>query len=65
MASPVSQFCFNITIVDDNVHEGLPPEQLTLVPFSVSSPDFIQPPLLNVTILIQDNDGVLQLQCLT
>ena len=57
MDQSVTQFCFNVTIVDDNDYEGLMPEQLTLIPFSASTPNLIQPPLPNVTILIQDNEG--------
>ena len=59
MVNLISQFCFNITIVNDSVHEGSIPEQFTLAPFSASMPDLIQLPLPNVTIIIQDNDGVL------
>ena len=52
-----SQFCFNVTIIGDNDHEGANREQVTLNPFSVSTPDLIEPPLPSVTILIEDNDG--------
>ena len=58
----MSQFCFNLTIVNDSLHEGPVLERFTLAPFSVSMPDFIQSPLPNVTIIIQDNDGVLAIQ---
>ena len=56
----VSQFCFNVTIVDDDEHEGLVPEQLTLAPSSATMPDLIEPPFPIVTILIQDNNGMMR-----
>ena len=52
-----SQFCFSVVAVDDAVHEGSIPEEVTLRPVSASSPDLLAPPLPSVTILIEDNDG--------
>ena len=60
-----SQFCLNVTIVDDNEHEGSNPELVTLSPFSSSTPDLISPPFPYVAINIQDNDGVSLYTCIS
>ena len=52
-----SQFCFSVVIVNDTIHEGSIPEQVTLSPVSASSPDLLVSPPPSVTILIKDNDG--------
>lgn len=52
-----SQFCFDVVIVDDSVHEGSTPEQVTLGPISASTPDLLASPFPSVTVLIEDNDS--------
>ena len=52
-----SQFRFSVMIVQDTVHEGSIPEQVTLRPISASTPDLLASPVPSVTILIEDNDG--------
>lgn len=52
-----SQFCFNVTILQDNLHDGSTQEQITLAPLSANMPNLLALPLPSVTIYIQDNDS--------